>query len=230
MTLPCAPCLLPRMACMAHSPAPEHRSAAACVSAAGGSIQNSDQHMACLKLQVQTLSMLCHANAELPPYQVHTMQMYKSVTAPEKDAEGNRIPIASSLSRRFRRDERPSLSPRSDGAASVRAQRCLLRWVVWCRCTAAQHRSIMRMCVQVLHGCTHVSCVRCSLHTFLAPAWLPLCCMTGIAFHFLHLPRHAHCACRAAPGQMVRRLRRCHRWPTCRPPSRQRPRAPPAAA
>ena len=39
---------------------------------------------------------------------VRHLQVYKSMTAPEKDEEGNRIPIASSLSRRFRRDERPS--------------------------------------------------------------------------------------------------------------------------
>jgi hypothetical protein len=44
-------------------------------------------------------------------------KVYKSVTAPEKDAEGKRIPISSSLSRRFRGSDRPSLA---GGASTVR--------------------------------------------------------------------------------------------------------------
>ena len=63
------------------------------------------------------------------------MQMYKSMTAPEKDAEGNRIPLGSSLSRRFRRDERPSLSPR--GGAAVRMRLLASSDIGQCCCACA---------------------------------------------------------------------------------------------
>ena len=51
----------------------------------------------------------------------HNLQMYKTVTAPEKDAEGNRIPISRSLSRRMRAGERPSMIGDEQDPALVRS-------------------------------------------------------------------------------------------------------------
>lgn len=65
---------------------------------------------------------------------LHALQVYKSFTAPEKDADGQRISLSRSLSKRFGR--------RESGASSQTLVRV--------------------MCLAQLHRCATRSCIRCN--------------------------------------------------------------------
>ena len=107
------------------------------------------------------------------------MQVYKSFTAPERDATGARIPLASSLSRRFKKEDRVPLTPRSAAAELVRpvlqhtdTVGCTCQWHVqplFCALPRAIHGT-KRHHKHVLQRCaSHGRCILVVLLSCLAP-------------------------------------------------------------